>query len=123
MTLDTVDDGAASTDLVESTSIDFSSLDSSSSSPLTWSLSDFVSEFGEELLSSLNSTNPPVYTGCPHPHRVQVLENLKRRLFPAQAEVVHTATELLINRNERAVFINGEMGCGKTVIGIAVAAV
>ena len=122
MALDTVVEVAGNGDLIESTSTDFSSLDSSSSA-LTWSLSDFVSEFGEELLSSLNSTNPPVYTGCPRPHRVRVLENLKRRLFPAQAEVVHTVAELLIDRGERAAILNGEMGCGKTVIGIAAAAV
>src|SRR5262249_6969594 len=42
---------------------------------------------------------------------------------PAQAEVVHAATELLIQANEHATIINGEMGCGKTFIGIAVAAV
>lgn len=32
-------------------------------SPLTLSLQDFVSEFGDELLDSLNRANPPVYTG------------------------------------------------------------
>jgi len=92
-------------------------------SALTWSLTEFVSEFGEELLDSLNKTNPPVYAGSPRPHRVQVLEGLKRQLFPAQAEVVHSVTELLVDRDEQAAIINGEMGCGKTVIGIAVAAV
>ena len=33
------------------------------SSPLAISLTDFVSEFGDELLDSLNRANPPVYTG------------------------------------------------------------
>jgi hypothetical protein len=33
------------------------------SSPLTLNLADFVSEFGDELLDSLNRANPPVYTG------------------------------------------------------------
>lgn len=93
------------------------------SSPLNWSLQDFVTEFGEELLHSLNTTNPPVYTGELRATRVSVLERLKRRLFPAQAEVVHAVTELLLNRGERAAIVNGEMGCGKTMIGIAVAAV
>jgi hypothetical protein len=44
-------------------------------------------------------------------------------LFPAQAEVVHAVTELLIDRGERAAIVNGEMGCGKTCVGIGVAAV
>src|SRR5690606_31734168 len=49
--------------------------------------------------------------------------SLKRKLFPAQAEVVHAATELLVDRGERAAIVNGEMGCGKTTVGIATAAV
>ena len=31
-------------------------------SPLAMSLQDFVAEFGDELLDSLNRANPPVYT-------------------------------------------------------------
>src|SRR5271168_3113669 len=84
-------------------------------SPPSISLTDFVSEFGEELLDSLNRSNPPVYTGDSRPQRQQVLAGLKRQCFPAQADIVHAAAELLINQNERAVVINGEMGCGKTM--------
>lgn len=93
------------------------------SSPLTLSLQDFVGEFGDELLDALNSANPPVYTGQPQAHRQLVVASLKRKLFPAQAEVVHAAAELLIDRGERATIVNGEMGCGKTTVGIAAAAV
>ncbi|EDS86997.1 DEAD/DEAH box helicase [Burkholderia pseudomallei] len=92
-------------------------------SPLTLSLQDFVSEFGDELLNALNGANPPVYAGQPRAHRQLVLAGLKRRLFPAQADVVHAVTELLIERHERAAIVNGEMGCGKTTVGIATAAV
>ena len=95
----------------------------SSPSPLSIGLTDFVTEFGGELLESLNRSNPPVYTGQPRYLRQQVLAGLKRQLFPAQAEVVHAVTELLVNRGERAAVINGEMGCGKTTMGIAAAAV
>ena len=93
------------------------------SSPLTLSLQDFVGEFGDELLDSLNRANPPVYTGQPQAHRQLVVASLKRKLFQAQAEVVHAAAELLIDRGERAAIVNGEMGCGKTTVGIATAAV
>ena len=72
------------------------------SSPLTLSLQDFVGEFGDELLDALNSANPPVYTGQPQAHRQLIVASLKRKLFPAQAEVVHAAAELLIDRGERA---------------------
>jgi hypothetical protein len=91
--------------------------------PLTLSLQDFVGEFGDELLDSLNRANPPVYTGQPQAHRQLVVASLKRKLFPAQAEVVHAAAELLVDRGERAAIVNGEMGCGKTTVGIATAAV
>ena len=93
------------------------------SSPLTLSLQDFVGEFGDELLDALNNANPPVYTGQPQAHRQLIVASLKRKLFPAQAEVVHAAAELLIDRGERAAIVNGEMGCGKTTVGIAAAAV
>ena len=33
-------------------------------------------------------------------HRQRVLAGLKRQLFPAQADVVHAVTELLIDRDE-----------------------
>lgn len=86
-------------------------------------LSDFVAEFGDELLESLNKANPPVYSGFHRPARQAVLDNLKRPLFDAQAERVHAVAELLINQGERAAIVNGEMGCGKTMMGIAIAAV
>ena len=93
------------------------------SSSLDISLPDFVSEFGDELLDSLNRANPPVYTGQARAYHETILGGLKRQLFPAQADVVHAVTELLINRGERAAIVNGEMGCGKTTVGIATAAV
>jgi len=93
------------------------------SSPLSLSLQDFVDEFGDELLDSLNRANPPVYAGAPRARRQLVVANLKRKLFPAQADVVHAAAELLVDRGERAAIVNGEMGCGKTTVGIGLAAV
>ncbi|MBE2321150.1 DEAD/DEAH box helicase family protein, partial [Solirubrobacter sp. CPCC 204708] len=93
------------------------------SSPLTLSLQDFVGEFGDELLAALHSANPPVYNGQPQAHRQLAVASLKRKLFPAQVEVVHAAAELLIDRGERAAIVNGEMGCGKTTVGITTAAV
>ncbi|HEV2680829.1 MAG TPA: DEAD/DEAH box helicase, partial [Rhodanobacter sp.] len=70
-------------------------------SPLTFSLPDFVSEFGDDLLESLNRANPPVYAGLPRDHRQLVIAGLKRILFPAQADVVHAVAELLVDRGER----------------------
>jgi superfamily II DNA or RNA helicase len=118
MSLDTV----PTTDAAGSEPVQGDLLEAADSS-LTLSLQDFVSEFGDELLDSLNRANPPVYTGQARPHRQVVLASLKRKLFQAQAEVVHAVTELLADRGERAAIVNGEMGCGKTTVGIATAAV
>jgi SNF2 family DNA or RNA helicase len=98
--------------------------DSAITSPsLSMSLTSFIDEFGDELLSSLHRSNPPIYTGQSRPDRRRLLASLIRQPFPAQAEVVHAAAELLINRAEPAVVINAEMGTGKTLMGIAVAAI
>lgn len=91
--------------------------------PLSISLTDFVSEFGDELLASLNRSNPPVYTGQARPHRQAVLDGLKRRPFDAQGDVIHAIAELLVDQGEAAAIINAEMGTGKTLMAIAVAAV
>lgn len=101
---------------------DRSDLPAAGNSALTLSLSDFVAEFGDDLLDSLNRANPPVYIGTPRAQRQKIITGLKRQLFSAQADVVHAVTELLIDRGERAAIVNGEMGCGKTTVGIATAA-
>lgn len=91
--------------------------------PLTIGLTEFIDEFGDELLDSLNHSNPPVYTGLINLARQRVMEGLKRQPFSAQAEVVQAVAALLLDRNEQAAVINAEMGTGKTMMAIAVAAV
>ena len=89
-------------------------------------LTDFISEFGDVLIDSLNESNPPVYTGMSQPihfQRQQVMNGLLRKPFDAQAEVVQAVTALLVDKNESAAVINAEMGTGKTMMAIAAAAV
>lgn len=71
--LETIPDTAVQGDLLEA-----------AAPPLTLSLQDFVSEFGDELLDSLNCANPPVYTGQVRVHRQIIVAGLKRQLFAAQ---------------------------------------
>ncbi|HHM8958555.1 TPA: SNF2-related protein, partial [Pseudomonas aeruginosa] len=71
----------------------------------------------------LNRSTPPVYTGSDNIHRQLVMDRLKRKPFAAQAEVVQAITALLLDRHEQAGIINAEMGTGKTMMAIAVAAV
>ncbi|PUA41282.1 DEAD/DEAH box helicase [Pseudomonas protegens] len=93
------------------------------STPPSIALTDFIDEFGDELLASLNRSNPPVYAGQPNPRRQAVMDSLKRTPFPAQAAVVQAIATLLLDRNEQVGIINAEMGTGKTMIAIALAAV
>src|SRR3546814_16369029 len=60
-------------------------------SELSFSLQDFVEEFGDELLDSLNRANPPVYNGTPRPERQLVLAGLKRQLFRSEERRVGKA--------------------------------
>lgn len=98
-------------------------LDEEVNDPNSIKLTDFIDEFGADILDSLNKANPPVYTGNVRPERQAVLDGLLRKLFDAQADRVHAIVELLINQGARAGILNGEMGCGKTILAIAIAAV
>lgn len=98
-------------------------LSPSASEPGVLPLNAFIDEFGDSLLDSLNRSHPPVYDGTPDIRRQSVMTALKRAPFPAQADVVQAVTRLLVDRGEHAAIINGEMGCGKTLLAIATAAV
>lgn len=77
-------------------------------------LNDFISEFKPVLLEQLNAANPPVYSPeKANPLRQGTMDSLKRKPFPAQAEVVQAIAALLIDRDEQAAIINAEMGTGK----------
>ncbi|MGI3745877.1 MAG: SNF2-related protein [Janthinobacterium lividum] len=93
------------------------------SDSLTIGLTAFIGEFGDQLLESLNHSNPPVYAGNADAARQRVMDQLQRKPFQAQAEVVQAIAALLLDRNEQAGIINAEMGTGKTMMAIAVAAV
>lgn len=86
-------------------------------------LAQFVTEFGDGLMRAVSEQNPPVYDGRPDPRREAVMDGLKRDPFPAQREVVQAAARLLVEADEEAAIINAEMGTGKTMMAIALAAV
>lgn len=85
-------------------------------------LVDFINEFGDGLLESVRSLNPPKYLGQRVGRREDVLNNLKRQPFEAQRDMIHTACCALIDRDDEAVIFNAEMGTGKTMMAIGVAA-
>lgn len=90
---------------------------------LTLSLPDFIASFGTGLLQAVQAQNAPVYNKDPHPDRALVMEQLLRTPFVEQQHVVQACARLLVDVGERACVINGEMGTGKTIMAIALAAV
>lgn len=88
------------------------------------SLQAFISEFGADLLSAVERDNPPVYTqGAVYAERDRVLQGLLRKPFEAQADAVKALAALLFDQNERAAILNAEMGTGKTMMAISLAAI
>lgn len=86
------------------------------------SLTQFIDDFGDSLLNQVRKQNPPVFNGNISQKRALILDNLKRSPFDAQAKIIQAVTKLLLDEDERAAIINGDMGTGKTLMGIATAA-
>ena len=86
-------------------------------------MADFIAQFGDGLLASVKSLNPPVDDGRPDPRRDAVMDALKRQPFEPQRQMVHAAAKLLLDRGQPACIFNAEMGTGKTMMAIATAAV
>lgn len=85
-------------------------------------LNQFLSDFGNSLFQAVTEQNQPIYQGQTYPETETVLDGLSRPLFPAQREVVRAMVQQLIHENQPAGIINAEMGTGKTMMSIAIAA-
>jgi hypothetical protein len=86
-------------------------------------LTQFIAEFGDDLINAVSRQNPPIYDGNPSIHRRAVMQRLLRKPFPAQQEVVQAVTRLLVDNGGQSAVINAEMGSGKTMMAISTAAV
>lgn len=85
-------------------------------------LAQFLAEFGEPLMAQINRQTPVVYDGRHDSWQDNVLAGLKRQPFPAQKHRIHACYAGLVTHGLPAVFLNGEMGTGKTLMGICVSA-
>ena len=85
-------------------------------------LERFFAEFGEPLMAQINRQTPVVYDGRHDNWQDDVLAGLKRQPFPAQKHRIHACYAGLVTHGLPAVFLNGEMGTGKTLMGICVSA-
>jgi len=96
--------------------------DQDADDPYTLSLTQFITDFGQDLMQAVSRQNPPIYDGQTQPDWDAALDQLKRQPFDAQRARVQAVCKLLLE-GEQAAVMNGEMGCGKTMMGIAAAAV
>ena len=86
------------------------------------SLHNFIDQFGEGLLSNIEAAHPARYQS-PCEKRASVMQSLKRVPFSAQADAIQAISALLLDENAPAGILNGEMGTGKTMMGIAATAI
>ncbi|MFM2666727.1 SNF2-related protein [Vibrio mediterranei] len=82
----------------------------------------FIDQFGEGLLDNIEAAHPARYQ-TPCQERTRVMQSLKRVPFEAQADAVQAISTLLLDEHAPAGILNGEMGTGKTIMGIAATAV
>lgn len=87
------------------------------------SLTQFVDDFGEGLLERVAEQTPPLFDGSYPAKWDATMDQLKRQPFDAQREVVASIASLFFTHNQPAGVINAEMGTGKTMMAIALAAV
>ena len=90
-------------------------------------LAQFIEAFGSGLLESVQKQNPPVYQGQSPAGWDDVLNGLMRKPFEAQREAVLAMTTMLLGDathvGQPSCLLNAEMGTGKTIMGIASAAI
>ncbi len=90
--------------------------------PFKIGLKDFLDDFGVGLFDAVSQQNTPISTGIMPEKYLSTLSGLTRSLFEAQEKAVAAVMKLLVDHNQPAAIINGEMGTGKTMMAIATAA-
>ena len=87
------------------------------------SLTQFVNDFGEGLLDRVAEQAPPLFDGTYPDKWDKAMDKLKRQPFAAQRDIVASIASLFFTHAQPAGVINAEMGTGKTMMAISLAAV
>ncbi|MGM9489623.1 SNF2-related protein [Ideonella sp. YS5] len=87
----------------------------------TMPIADFVREYRASLVDAVRVQNPPIYDGQQDAAVNALLDDLARKPFVAQRDVVQAVCRLLVNSGAPSAVINAEMGTGKTMMAIATA--
>ena len=103
---------------------DLDIIEDNSIEPNTIKLTDFIADFGGSLVDAVNTQNPPVFQeDNTDPYRDLAMNALLRQPFESQRNAVHALSSLMFDKNEKAAVLNAEMGTGKTMMAISLAAV
>ncbi|MCF6252737.1 MAG: DEAD/DEAH box helicase family protein [Methylococcaceae bacterium] len=87
-------------------------------------LTDFITDFGDSLVDAVNQQNPPLFQeDNTDPYRDLAMNGMLRQPFDSQRNAVHALSSLLFDNKEKAAVLNAEMGTGKTMMAITLAAV
>jgi SNF2 family DNA or RNA helicase len=86
---------------------------------VTMPIAQFISDYRSSLLQAVRAQNPPVYDGQPDARREAQMDALLRQPFREQRDVVQAIVRHLLDAGQPSAVCNGQMGTGKTLIGIA----
>ncbi|SUO96749.1 DUF2958 domain-containing protein [Suttonella ornithocola] len=109
-------------EITEEIEFDASITETATEEDSTIPLQQFLSDYRDELLEQVNEQTPVFYNGEHETWQDDCLAQLKRQPFEAQKSRIHACYSGLVTHGLPAVFLNGEMGTGKTFMGISVSA-
>lgn len=102
---------------------DYKNLDEGKTNPNELSLAQFVADFGDGLLDRVAEQAPPLFDGTYPGDWDKVMDGLERQPFDAQRQVIASIASLFFTFDQPAGVINAEMGTGKTMMAVSLAAI
>lgn len=90
---------------------------------MTVSLKDFIETHGKTLGEKIEKELTPIYNPMREDSRYdETIKSLLRKPFPVQEQIIKGLSKALYKENRNNLFVCGEMGTGKTFLGLSVIA-